>query len=825
MKRMSVFGMTTALFTIGLVAEIQADVILDEPNLKGTVGLTGESFGSGQVYAYWNGGSINTQLTNGDIDFALRVEPGKTSSLSVYMYSFQNTPGAQLNQYLTGIAALGPAEVRTLDLKREAGRIRGSINVTGGSVKRIQMQTSAQASSTESYSGYVTATTAPFTPLQPMPALSNTKVSGTAIFAANAGCDVSVSLQEKSAAVSAGGTVDVNWTVDLSTVQCNLGGIQGDVALSGLNGVNTDASVSQHTVSVSGPVLSSKTLTADGNYLISNLPAGSYYVGLSSSFKSPYGSLSYFSNNVSVLGGQVATHNLLKSVGTLHGTIEPKGLWDRSNVNNLLAYFQPNSGGSSFYDYVDLPTGKFDIVAPAGNLYLYYLRPYFSFNDKGGRHTSQYYYRYYNAAQNPVQIAMQEGDRLTDRDIELETSQAEQGFSLITEISINRLRITGSDGLKRIDLTNSGTAGKTVLVTIHGEPGTYQLTAVADAADGGTYSKPFTLMLGKPGNTSLGQNIVLNFDPLGSVTFNNVSVAGSTALNLSTAGPKPPSNFKVFGSGLGNQYYDISSTAGFDSALVCLKYDDSQVNGQEENLKLAHYDSVNGDWDIISDDAPAPNPDTSNNIICGKTTSFSIFAILEPIDQDGDGIVDSSDNCPETPNADQKDLDKDWFGDACDSDIDGDGIVDDEDRCPLIASTNNNDLDGDGFGDVCDNDIDGDEVANEADNCPLNANSNQVDFDSDGKGDACDLDDDNDDIEDSADNCAGTEAGVLIDGKGCSSAQRFVLACPPSAMYQNHGKYVSCIAKEAERQLAEKLITEETKDAAVSAAAQSGVGK
>ena len=51
-------------------------------------------------------------------------------------------------------------------------------------------------------------------------------------------------------------------------------------------------------------------------------------------------------------------------------------------------------------------------------------------------------------------------------------------------------------------------------------------------------------------------------------------------------------------------------------------------------------------------------------------------------DKDGDGIIDSNDNCPEIPNPDQKDTDNDNLGDVCDDDIDGDGVLNDDDNCP-----------------------------------------------------------------------------------------------------------------------------------------------
>jgi len=51
-------------------------------------------------------------------------------------------------------------------------------------------------------------------------------------------------------------------------------------------------------------------------------------------------------------------------------------------------------------------------------------------------------------------------------------------------------------------------------------------------------------------------------------------------------------------------------------------------------------------------------------------------------DNDDDGIINSLDNCPDTSNPDQKDIDGDGIGDVCD-DSDGDGILDLDDQCPF----------------------------------------------------------------------------------------------------------------------------------------------
>lgn len=75
-----------------------------------------------------------------------------------------------------------------------------------------------------------------------------------------------------------------------------------------------------------------------------------------------------------------------------------------------------------------------------------------------------------------------------------------------------------------------------------------------------------------------------------------------------------------------------------------------------------------------------------------------------PLDSDGDGIVDPRDNCVFTSNPDQANVDGDGEGDACDSednrDPDGDGIENWGDECPSEAETVDGYLDGDGCPDA-----------------------------------------------------------------------------------------------------------------------------
>ena len=148
-------------------------------------------------------------------------------------------------------------------------------------------------------------------------------------------------------------------------------------------------------------------------------------------------------------------------------------------------------------------------------------------------------------------------------------------------------------------------------------------------------------------------------------------------------------------------------------------------------------------------------------------------------DSDGDGINDTSDNCPTTPNADQADADGDGVGDVCDNapntpnadqaDTDGDGtpdVEDNDDDNDGVPDTDDDfpadpnettDSDGDGTGDNADADNDNDGVLNSLDNCEFTPNSDQLDTDSDGIGNVCDADDDGDGFSDTDEIACGSD--------------------------------------------------------------------
>jgi YVTN family beta-propeller protein len=194
-------------------------------------------------------------------------------------------------------------------------------------------------------------------------------------------------------------------------------------------------------------------------------------------------------------------------------------------------------------------------------------------------------------------------------------------------------------------------------------------------------------------------------------------------------------------------------------------------------------DDVDGDTVLGTQDSNDFDPkqcSDSDNDLCDDCSSGIFNPSQDGADNDADGLcdigdtnddndlfVDESDNCPLIANDDQANLDKDAFGDACDSDVDGDNVNSDQDSNdfdPLVCTDSDNDLcddcssgafaplddgidnENDGLCDLGDPNDDTDSIPDDLDNCPFIANESQSDLDSDDEGDACDSDADGDTV-------------------------------------------------------------------------------
>ena len=169
--------------------------------------------------------------------------------------------------------------------------------------------------------------------------------------------------------------------------------------------------------------------------------------------------------------------------------------------------------------------------------------------------------------------------------------------------------------------------------------------------------------------------------------------------------------------GIGNECDDDHDDDGYENGNDDFpwnpnEFNDSDSDGVGDNsdncIHTANNDQIDNDGDGVGD-------------VCED-------------DADGDSIPDDNDNCVNIPNQSQQNYDSDEFGDLCDNDIDGDGIDneydafpeasgewldsdgdgvgDNSDNCPTIINTNQQNIDGDYYGDDCDSDIDGDGWSN-----------------------------------------------------------------------------------------------------------------
>ena len=86
------------------------------------------------------------------------------------------------------------------------------------------------------------------------------------------------------------------------------------------------------------------------------------------------------------------------------------------------------------------------------------------------------------------------------------------------------------------------------------------------------------------------------------------------------------------------------------------------------------------------------------NVMEIKDVQFSPNASYTPPDQDRDGVTDATDNCISFTNPDQKDVNNNRVGDACE-DFDADGVLNAVDNCPDIPNAMQQDKDEDGMGD------------------------------------------------------------------------------------------------------------------------------
>ena len=198
----------------------------------------------------------------------------------------------------------------------------------------------------------------------------------------------------------------------------------------------------------------------------------------------------------------------------------------------------------------------------------------------------------------------------------------------------------------------------------------------------------------------------------------------------------------------------VQIDVGFGTHEVCVVSNDF-ANQMASDCVTVNMIDPNADSDSdgvidTSDLCPnTPATESVNNNGCGSSQ----------LDSDSDGVTDNLDTCPST----QMGSSVDTNGCAAyQRDTDGDGVMDNLDTCPSTPANSVVDAYG------CANsqtDADNDGVMDNLDLCPNTFVGSQVDTDGCAPSQ---LDSDSDGVVDSFDQCPGTASGTVVDLTGCA---------------------------------------------------------
>lgn len=116
-----------------------------------------------------------------------------------------------------------------------------------------------------------------------------------------------------------------------------------------------------------------------------------------------------------------------------------------------------------------------------------------------------------------------------------------------------------------------------------------------------------------------GLNVTVSVGNI-TLTFDQVDTSGFVLFTTTTTpqGGPPPSSYKFL-----NTYYELTTSAGYSGQItLSFTYDQNDVTGNENKLKLLHWDGSG--WQDIT-----TSLDTVNNVITGVTSTLSPFVIAE----------------------------------------------------------------------------------------------------------------------------------------------------------------------------------------------------
>ena len=153
--------------------------------------------------------------------------------------------------------------------------------------------------------------------------------------------------------------------------------------------------------------------------------------------------------------------------------------------------------------------------------------------------------------------------------------------------------------------------------------------------------------------------------------------------------------------------FEVTLTYGQPLRITTLNFQEQSAKSGQEYLRWLAQPGM--DYEVYSMPDRSINTDlresgslySNEGVLRLDSSQATINPFYVPADYDHDGVTDVNDNCVRVSNVDQKDVDSNGRGDACD-DFDKDGLINSEDNCFYIPNHRQSDTDGDGIGDECD---------------------------------------------------------------------------------------------------------------------------
>lgn len=193
-------------------------------------------------------------------------------------------------------------------------------------------------------------------------------------------------------------------------------------------------------------------------------------------------------------------------------------------------------------------------------------------------------------------------------------------------------------------------------------------------------------------STSKSWKVMNNSERAASILSNGNLVwngAKTTSMNsLLQAGSKTGGKVRLFAP---SSYESGSSTSHFDTAVHYNSGADEVMEPYDSFPQASIMASAafcDMGWNLLRD----TDSDAENDCIDAAPLVFN--------DADGDGIADKLDAFPNDP-TETTDVDNDGIGDNADTDADNDDVLNASDNCPFTSNANQLDADTDGIGDVC----------------------------------------------------------------------------------------------------------------------------